>query len=488
MDDAKNAQSLKLVSTEGEDADVADMEEHPLTDSSAPKNPYREGRKRTSGPSLVTEKRDPRMFVEAHLPFTMEHSLGVFEGVSFSLGGFSILEPEDGAALRRHFANGGQPVQLKIRLSGFLVELALVASLSSSQNSVEEQCIEFDITEIGFHEREALIRIMRAYLAGHVAAVDEVITPIDDPTLPEAPTSLEPTSAAKKQSRKRQFPALVAASIILVAISFLAGISIFESVFVVKSEYAAVTAPQIDFRSSQSGKLEMSAPPVGETVRRDELLYKVQSQSLEAEIQFAETTIEHLSHMARDEQRLESQDGLQDTSSSDDQLSNGLSLTTAPGAGVSSRRQLALAEGRLRSLKLKRLGAIDYAPCDCVVVWSQIDGSWVKEDDLILSLARTNPEDMRVSAIVPAEASNRLKKGDRAHVRLNGSAEYLRATVDAIIVNGDQTPRAGTLSDFLKAGENAAMVSLKLEEPIQPELIGAPSKVYFSNFKPLTFR
>ena len=139
---------------------------------------------RTSGSVRVggvfEEPRDPRMHVEARIPFSVAGPdlVEPLEGVALSVAGFRARATVGGAAAMP--AKGARiDACLRIETSGMAVEIPVSARASGISPNGE---IDFERLDAGPQADEALRRLVRAWLAGRVARPDELLGPADAPT------------------------------------------------------------------------------------------------------------------------------------------------------------------------------------------------------------------------------------------------------------------------------------------------------------------
>jgi len=114
-------------------------------------------------PGVVDEPRDGRTYSEVVMPFVARTDSLILQGTKFSIGGFELLgeatDVVNGDQVfvdHKAFALNDQPFQLRINLSGFVLELAIRAGFVGMEGEGTDQRLLFAITEISPREEQAL--------------------------------------------------------------------------------------------------------------------------------------------------------------------------------------------------------------------------------------------------------------------------------------------------------------------------------------------
>jgi len=250
-------------------------------------------------PGVVDEPRDGRTYSEVVLPFVARSDNFILQGTKFSIGGFELLQEGtdvingDQVVLdHKAFALKDQPFQLRINLSGFVLELSIRAGFVGTEGEGEDRRLLFAITEISAREEQALRRVIRAYLNGQIANADDVMRAMDDPT----GTGKAPAKPAPAPSGTNWKPRIIAglASAVCAIILGISLISIYDRYMIIESSFASITAPKVDILSPGMGRLDLATGPAGHRVKRDDDLFVVQNAELQAELELARARVTFL--------------------------------------------------------------------------------------------------------------------------------------------------------------------------------------------------
>ena len=438
-------------------------------------------------PGVVDEPRDGRTYSEVVMPFVARTDSLILQGTKFSIGGFELLgeatDVVNGDQVfvdHKAFALNDQPFQLRINLSGFVLELAIRAGFVGMEGEGTDQRLLFAITEISPREEQALRRVIRAYLSGQIATADDVMRAMDDPTGTGKPAP----KAAPAVVQSTLKPKLVAAlsSILCAFILTLSAISIFDKFMIVESSFASVTAPKVDILSPGTGKLKLAISGSGETVARDDPLYEVEIADLTADVALSEARLAFL--VASRDRSAPATSQIDDGALTISQIEAVQGVTKTDQNLLRLEDEISLEQGRLKALQLKEAALTDFAPCECSVSWAQEDGAWLVKGEPLMTLARVGPEDLRIEALVDLEEAKSFSLGQTAFVRLRGSSELIEAHIETIMLDGQKRPRVG-FPLWLRADHSLGSVTFVMDRPLSPESIGIPLDVFVTDRLPL---
>ena len=135
-------------------------------------------------------------------------------------------------------------------------------------------------------------------------------------------------------------------------------------------------------------------------------------------------------------------------------------------------RQLTLAQNRLRALERRQQALSFKATCNCTVIWTAPAQASVAPGALLMSMVSADEADVRVEALLPADAAASVHPGQVASVTPAGSAGALGAHVESLRYENSNAPRVG-LGD---RGSRITVV-LKLDGPIDGLTPGTPANV-----------
>ncbi|MCB2117476.1 MAG: hypothetical protein KDE00_14575 [Rhodobacteraceae bacterium] len=401
-------------------------------------------------PGVYHERRDRRMHLDVRLPFSVYVDGKALKGAHFNIGSVAALrEGYDGwsgepiAVGPDAFPSGELTIGLHIQLSGFALDLDLVGVPEAGRGE-DEGLVLFRIVRMDPDSRDALKRIIRAYQAGHVPTSEDFVASLNPETRDGASANGIGAPAPRSWANRA---AIAVSGMAILGIAGISAVSLYDRFFVVRSEFAAITAPQLTLLSPAQGQVEVTAGPVGSEVVLDQPLYRIEAPALESEIGMTEARIEALQAPA---------------------------AAGAPGAD-----QLSLETAQLKALDLRRQGLSQHSACDCTVVWSVENQSWVKEGDQVMILARTGADDLRIEAVVKLAAIDGLEAGQPAGFRAPGSGAFLPAMIERITLDANRQPRYG-FPDWIRKEPTVASVILRADAPVEASWIGQPIEVLFN--------
>lgn len=447
-------QSVIVTPTPGEGGDGAHFSGNVEMLQISPNQISRDGKAVALQPGVFHEQRDDRHFADIALPFAVFVHGRAFKGAYFSLDHI-VTYPQG------HHAETGQPLRVSpssfpktdmrmsidVQLTGFALNFDLEVAVEP--NTVgPDGFISFRITDMNDDVRDAMKRITRAYQAGHIPKSDDFVTKADPETpIKKAKPADVPPNVPKASRRWVNIAALTASAAGMLVVLGLSAASLYSHFFLVHSEFAAITAPQIQFLSPAQGQVSILAGNIGAPTVRDQKLYEIGSTALDGQIAESEARI-----------------------------------ATLQGQSASDRDDdLALETAHLNALKLQREELSVFAPCDCLIAWSVENLNWVNQGDRVMMLARTGPDDLRIEALVKLKDVGKLHVDEPAHFTNPETGELLSAHIERITLDEDRQVRYG-FPDWLRHEETVATVLVKPDVGIDANWIGQPIKVVFSDF------
>lgn len=438
-------------------------------------------------PGVVDEPRDGRTYSEVVLPFVARSDNFILQGTKFSIGGFELLQEAtdvingDQVLLdHKAFARNDQPFQLRINLSGFVLELSIRAGFVGTEGDDGDRRLLFAITEISPREEQALRRVIRAYLNGQIANADDVMRAMDDPT----GTGKAPAKPVEQANSSNWKPRIIAgfASVLCAVILTVSAISIYDRYMIIESSFASVTAPKVDILSPGIGQLELSVGPAGDLVKRDDPLFVLKTAEIEADLELSRARVAFLEASRDRKSRIINP---RDVSALDEaQIEAVQNLGPDEASLELLEDEISLEIGRVKALELRLAALSQFSPCDCVVSWVEEDGAWLNEGDALMTLAKTGPKHLRVEALVPLKDAKNFTLGQSAYVKLSGADELIPAVVETILLDGQKRPRIG-FPLWLRKDHSLGSVTFLVDTVLPPTSIGVPADVYVTDRLPL---
>ncbi|GGX95216.1 hypothetical protein GCM10007160_23460 [Litchfieldella qijiaojingensis] len=433
---------------------------------------------------LLHERRDERRHVRISPPFHVKFADGsVLTGADFSLGGFAVyaessLAPDTPVSVSLLLDAGG--AELNVPLDARCVR-------SAPTDDGRAVKIAFQITSIEVPQREVLRRVIRAYLSGHHASIENLVGS-EDPQTPRKrnTASRQPTPTSRPPKPWGRYAALFTAAGIL---ALVAAATIYRNFMLIEPSFAAVTAPRIDIRAPGSGILEKHDLEAGDWVERDQYLTSVTNSDLESELILAQASLRYNSQLIENLQQSLETGGTEQVS---------LVNSTQPASGDTVSFETAspeIAQARIeqfetaRDYESSRITALEArmamnditSPCNCLVAWalSSADGTYINESERIMTLIRTEEDDVLVEALVHMSDIARIEPDQIAYIALPYASEPIQAQVRNVALDIERQPRAG-FPRWVRQQENVASVLLEPETPLPAESVGQPVDVRFA--------
>jgi multidrug resistance efflux pump len=426
------------------------------------------------GTTLRNERRDERLHVRVQFPFEVNFDGTFYTGHDISVGGLSTVEHPP--------LNIGESAQCEIDIlcHGFRAIIpATVCMLGTRSN---DQGGRFEFTHMGESECSILRRLIQAHLAGTHLTFEQLSAHEDPQTVRDR--------VKKTVQLPNPTPSLArfgVALAVIVALYLILGTALYEHLFVVKPDFAAVTAPEIRIHAPTDGVLSAHNLSSSDAVERDQLLSEVHDPEVDAQLTLAEATLSYNERLLENmREGLKSNGG--DTASI---ISAGPDAGAAPVLAKLSPLELrarikelettyAFAKAKRNALRARKVAGTIYAPCDCVVysIRSGVGGYWVQKGELIARLIRNDPKDVKVEALVHLNKISGIEPNERAEVVLPTTGETRPARVVSIQLEGEKSERAG-FPEWARQDMSHGTVILAMEEPLPATLVGHPIDVRF---------
>ncbi|MBW6389616.1 HlyD family efflux transporter periplasmic adaptor subunit [Billgrantia antri] len=449
---------------------------------SEPKDADQGSERLTRGDRLQHERRDERGYIRVTLPFRvdLDDSDAELSGNDVSLGGFS-------ARSSRRFEPGDRISASLLMMAG-ATELIVPLKAESLRSVPAEQGsgydTSFEITEIEPQHRELLRQIIRSALSGRTPNVEGLIGG-EDPQTPRKRQAARPTPPSRPPKPMGRYILLFAAIGLLVLVG---AATAYRNFMLIEPSFAAVTAPRIDIRAPGPGILGEHELTAGEQVERDQLLTKVINSELESDLILAEAALDYNNRLIEN-LREHIQGGMQEVSLANSaQPASGDTMTFESVSPEIAQARVDQFE-TVRDYESSRIAALEarmasndiYSPCDCLVAWalSSADGVYINESERIMTLIRTDEDDVLVEALVHMNDISRIEPNQQAYVTLANSNQPIRARVRNVALDVERQPRAGFPS-WVRQQQNVASVLLVPEEPLPAESVGQPVDVRFT--------
>lgn len=452
--------------------------------------------------------RSPRRSHAVHLSFFAIQDLVVYEGISFTLEEMTVFAAPvaQEAETRPTALQIGRivPTLLRVMLHGFVFEVKTNAKLVARDRRASDPTLTFAFHDLAPSHREALRNIIRSYHAGLVASPTDLLDASDDPTFAETDADAPAHAAAQGafHTWRNRLSLGVSVLVIMGALSFI-GAALYDHALYIPAQFATVTAPQLDLRAAEMGQVHSEISEPGTPVTRDARLYAIEARGLDAELVEVNARIEALSAAPDMQVALATQDlvAVDTTDLAHNAVADVTDTAFAPNpegedsdpeedptpasATASVPQALALLRARLKALDLRKQSLSAFAPCDCTVHWFQENGAWVLPGDVVMTLARTMPSELRIEALVKVAQARDLAEGGRAVVTPVSGGRPFEARIAKITLTPDTQPRVG-FPDRLRRADTLASIMLTTTAPLSAADIGQPFEVVMRRAAPFT--
>ncbi|NIC06899.1 HlyD family efflux transporter periplasmic adaptor subunit [Billgrantia bachuensis] len=435
----------------------------------------------TQGDRLQHERRDERGYIRVTLPFRVDlaDSDTELSGNDVSLGGFSARSP-------RGF-EPGERISASLLMMAGATELIVPLQAECLRSRPAESGgydTSFEIVEIEPQHRELLRQIIRSALSGRTPNVEGLISG-EDPQTPRKRQASKPLPPARPPKPMGRYILLFVAIGLLVLVG---AATAYRNFMLIEPSFAAVTAPRIDIRAPGPGILGEHELTAGDQVERDQLLTNVVNSELESDLILAEAALDYNNRLIENlREHLEG--GMQEVSLANSaQPASGDTMTFESVSPEIARARVEQFE-TVRDYESSRIAALEarmasndiYSPCDCLVAWalSSADGVYINESERIMTLIRTDEDDVLVEALVHMNDISRIEPNQQAYVTLANANQPIRARVRNVALDVERQPRAGFPS-WVRQQQNVASVLLVPEEPLPAESVGQPVDVRFT--------
>lgn len=451
--------------------------------------------------------RSPRRSNAVHLSFFAIQDMVVYEGISFTLDEMTLFAAPvaQEAEARPSALQIGRvvPTLLRVLLHGFVFEVKTNAKLVARDQRASDPTLTFAFHDLAPSHREALRNIIRSYHAGLVASPTDLLEASNDPTFAEPDPDERAAPPTAFHLWRNRLSLGVSALVILGTLGFI-GAALYDHLRYIPAAFATVTAPRLELRAAEMGQVHTEISAVGTPVARDDRLYTIEAQGLEAERVEVNARIAALAATPNMQVALATQNlvavdttdlahnavaDVTDTAFAPNPEAEGSDPeddpTPANAASASVPQALALLRARQSALDLRKQALSAFAPCACVVQWFQESGAWVLPGDVVMTLARSQPQALRIEALVKVAQARELAEGGRAVVTPASGARPFEAKIEKITLTPEGQPRVG-FPDRLRREDTLASVVLTTTEPLRARDIGQPFVVVLRRAAPFS--
>ena len=419
---------------------------------------------------LSAEARNERLHVRVDLPFLVIIGGRRYAGHDISVSGFSTK--------KRPPIEPGETVtcELHIRCNGFRAAIPVSAQMRGEHS--DSRGGRFELTEIGGPEASILRRLIRAHLAGTHLTVDQLAAKEAPQTVRDrVKKTVRPPNPAPSLLR---FGATLAAIAVLLVVL---GAALYERLFVIAPDFAAVTAPEIRIYAPIDGELTPHEFDPGDLVNRDQVLVEVRDPEAEAQLVLARATLSYTERMLENlRESLESGRSATVVSGGSDgaPVITDLSPLELRARIKELESSYGFAKAKLRALEARNAAGVVHAPCDCIVhtIRSGAGGYWVQKGALIAQVINNGAEDVNVEALVHLGEISAIEPNERAQVVMPTTGETYSARVTSIQLEAQNIERAG-FPEWARQDMSHGSVILSMEDPLPPSLVGHPVEVRF---------
>lgn len=393
---------------------------------------------------LRIDRRDAQEAVEVSVRFTLREGERLHQGVRLSRRHLVVTDDGQGEAIP---ASEPRDVVLQVELSGFnlVLPLRVVAGPAAPVGFVR-----LDIVEMTKRAEATLVQLVRTALTGWLPQAEDLARGWDE----ETPVQAAP---APPSNGKPVHWLPITASILLLLLGLgVAGYQSYLALTTIPTAAAAVTSARYDVISSEYGLVAEGALPAGTEVVDGQVLLRVESAELDSDLALIAAELEPETPPPASAVQLRG-------------VSTDPSDTAA--AAVAARRDREL--GRLRALE-RRSAALSFsAHCTCTVLWTAPPGTAVAPGALLMSLVVSDPDQIRVEALINPRDALAVRPGQAALVRFANDETRHRAIVQQVRYDTSPVPMVGLGTDR----DDRATVILKLDDPENAAIPGSPANV-----------
>lgn len=424
--------------------------------------------------SVRHEPRNERMHVRVQLVFSVHIAGSSYEGHDVSVSGFSTREPA------RVAEDQSARCELAFRCRGF--RAAIPACARPVRAPGDDHGTHFEFTEIGAAEARILRRLIQAHLSGTHLTVEDLAAREDPQTVRDRVTrTVRLPNPAPSMLRFASTLGIIAALLLVLTAA------LYERIFVVEPGFSAVTAPAITIRAPTRGELTAHDLDAGDRVTRDQRLLSVVNPEDRAQLDLARATLEYNKRLVDNlHASLEASGGKRISVVSGGPTADSAPVLTdlSPLEAKARIREFEssyeFSKARIRALEARVAASDVYSPCECIVqsIRSGDGDYWVQEDTVLATLIESEPEDIKVEALVHLDEISRIETGDNAQLIMPATGELRRARVAAIQLDSQTIERAG-FPQWARQDMSHGSVMLVMNEPLTPSLVGHPVRVRF---------
>lgn len=394
-------------------------------------------------PGLEIDRRPASAPIELALSFDVVSRVGTFQGVRLSHRHLVVA-----SSIPAIHQLGGA-VKLRVALAGYDLVLPVDIELDTAQTLRSGEHL-FRITELDQRSADMLAQLIRVGMTGWLPDVADLARGWDEET---------PVKTAQPQKSSVRLGSWFIAALAAIALgSGIAAIGqrLFLDATTTTADIAAVTAPRIDIASAEYGTVSSEVAPIGSSLTPGQLAVRVKSDALDADLLVEISTL-------TEPERVEVEKLMTSQKEGD------VTWQDIP-AGFTA------AQGRALALERRQMALTFYSSCTCTVVWSAKPGAAVAPGALLMSLASSEPDQVRIEARVSPGDALALHPGTTAQVTVPNQGRSYPAVVEAITYGAAPIPKFGLP---IEAGNRATIV-LRPLDPSEPLVPGTPVSVVLS--------
>lgn len=436
--------------------------------------------------NLLHERRDERRHVRVQVPFRVLCEHGKYDGRDFSVSGFAVRG--------RLNDEGREPQSLHMVFAfrGFRLHLPMTAQLRHTTRSDGGIVSGFEIVAMEDEERALLRRLLSAHLSGTLVSLDGVLSSTDGQVARRARQNpnviADPSSVARRHGRNTRVAAIVLSTVLVCG---LAGLSVYDSLFVIRSPFAATTAARIDVHAPGEGRFSGAGLTPGATLSRDQPLGEIRNVELSADLAVSRATLGYNEKLIAALTEALDKGGSREATETinrslgqdgEDGGLNLIQILTVEKRLDQLRAQTNLQRAKVAALETRVRENTLYSPCDCIVHWARggAGEAWVETGEKVYSLVPRDERELLVEAQIPMDAVPRLSKTQRASLYSPDTGQTVWGRVIDLNVEGSRRPRAG-FPRWVREDLSKATLLIAPESPITGVGVGTPVEVTFSD-------
>ena len=442
------------------------------------------GRRDAPGEQIRHERRDERRYLRVTPPFRVRFEDGQeLTGADVSLGGFAVRTTRPERIGERRSVS----LLLTAGATELIVPVRAECRHATAASDGRRYINGFEITDIDPPHRELLRQVIRSCLTGRQASIESLMEGEDPQTPRKRKAGQTPPQSPSRPPKPRGRYALLFTAIGILAV--VAAATAYRNFMLIEPSFAAVTAPRIDIRAPGPGIVEAHGLQAGDRVERDQKLTSIANSDLDSELILSKAALRYNDQLISNlKEHLQSAGGGRVSIASSARPESGDAMNFETVSPEIARARIAQFE-TARDLESSRITALEarqssneiFSPCNCLVAWalSSADGTYVNESERVMTLIRTEKDDILVEALVHMDDIARIEPNQTAYVALPNASAPIRARVRNVALDIERQPRAG-FPKWVRQQQNVASVLLVPEEELPAESVGKPVDVRFT--------